>query len=329
MENQKGMDTSGNWYKGNLHSHTNLTDAVLTPEIDCKSYRMKGYSFLCISDHDLYTDFRSEYSTEDFIVLPGIEYSAVLYSEDGRHRYKMHHMNGILGTSVMQRNAELPPFKHLEKVKPLEFYGSWDGAEAAQQMADMMTRRGMLVTYNHPYWSRVTEEEFMDTKGLWAVEIYNYGTDVECNLGYDIIHWDRLLREGNYLCGFASDDNHNYPVCPDSFGGWIMVNADRLTHDSIIEAMLAGNYYSSSGPEIYGYGVRDNKVWIDCSPVEHVNFMIGNEICDGASVWGELHEDRLTDAEFQLKGHEDYVRIECVDRWGRTAWTNPMYDRIP
>lgn len=329
MENQKGMDTSGNWYKGNLHSHTNLTDAVLTPETDCKSYRMKGYSFLCISDHDLYTDFRSECNTEDFIVLPGMEYSAILYSGDGRHRYKMHHMNGILGTSQMQKNAELPPFRHLEKVKPLEFYGSWDGAGAAQQMADMMTRRGMLVTYNHPYWSRVTEEEFMDTKGLWAVEIYNYGTDVECNLGYDIIHWDRMLREGKRICGFASDDNHNYPICPDSFGGWIMVNADCLSHDSIVGAMLAGNYYSSSGPEIYGYGVRDNRVWIDCSPVEHVNFMIGNEICDGASVWGELHEDKLTHAEFQLKGHEDYVRIECVDRWGRTAWTNPMYDKIP
>lgn len=325
MKDQVGIKNMGHWYKGNLHSHTNLTDAVLTPKVDCEAYRKKGYSFLCISDHDLYTDFRAEYNEEDFIILPGLEASAILYSKDGKHRCKMHHMNGILGTEQMQKEAQNPIFKHLEKVGPLKYYGDWDGAAAAQELADMMRSRGMIVTYNHPYWSRVTENEFMYTEGLWAMEVYNYGTDVECNLGYDIIHWDQMLRSGKRICAFASDDNHNYPYCPDSFGGWVMVNAESLTHDNIIRALIEGNYYSSSGPEIYDYGVKNNKVYINCSAVEHINFMIGNEICDGATVWGTPRENSLTHAEMQLKGHESYVRIECVDRWGKTAWTNPLF----
>ncbi|MFQ9652829.1 MAG: hypothetical protein ACLRZZ_23900 [Enterocloster sp.] len=25
------------------------------------------------------------------------------------------------------------------------------------------------------------------------------------------------------------------------------------------------------------------------------------------------------------KGHETYIRVEAVDKYGRTAWTNPIY----
>ena len=46
------------WYKGNLHSHTTNSDGVWTPEQSAKNYRDAGYSFLCFSDHDLYTDYR-------------------------------------------------------------------------------------------------------------------------------------------------------------------------------------------------------------------------------------------------------------------------------
>jgi len=63
-----------------------------------------------------------------------------------------------------------------------------------------------------------------------------------------------------------------------------------------------------------------------------VNFIVGNEIGDGATIGcGQFqpgcrpHENTLTHAELPLKGREDYVRIECVDQWGATAWTNPLY----
>ena len=88
---------------------------------------------------------------------------------------------------------------------------------------------------------------------------------------------------------------------------------------------IDGNYYSSSGPEIYDWGVRDGKVWIDTSNVNHVNFVCGNIINDGTTVLGERFKDTLNHAEYALKGHETYIRVEAVDKYGRTAWTNPIY----
>ena len=59
------------WYKGNLHSHTTNSDGVWTPEQSAKNYRDAGYSFLCFSDHDLYTDYRRELGEKNFLIIPG------------------------------------------------------------------------------------------------------------------------------------------------------------------------------------------------------------------------------------------------------------------
>lgn len=38
-------------------------------------------------------------------------------------------------------------------------------------------------------------EDVVGLKDVWAVEIYNYGTVVECGEGYDSIFWDTMLRK--------------------------------------------------------------------------------------------------------------------------------------
>ena len=138
-------------------------------------------------------------------------------------------------------------------------------------------------------------------------------------------YWDRMLRMGRRVNAFASDDNHNEGLFEDSCGGWICVQAPDLNHDSIVQNFMEGNYYSSSGPEIYDWGVKDGKVWIDTSGVNHVNFVCGNIINDGTTVLGERFKDTLNHSEYTLKGHETYIRVEAVDKYGRTAWTNPIY----
>lgn len=42
---------NGRWYKGNLHTHTTLSDGRLTPEECVSLYKSKGYDFLSITDH--------------------------------------------------------------------------------------------------------------------------------------------------------------------------------------------------------------------------------------------------------------------------------------
>ena len=60
---------------------------------------------MCIRD-SIYTDYRSEFDSEDFIILPGLEASVNLFDESGKHRMKVHHIHGILGTSEMEEKAE-------------------------------------------------------------------------------------------------------------------------------------------------------------------------------------------------------------------------------
>lgn len=326
MKEYFGFKNCGNWYKGNLHSHTTISDGMLTPEQNVKLYQDHGYHFLCLSEHDIYTDHRAQFNQDNFIILPGIEASAILYREKGNNeRYRIHHLHGILGTEAIQAAAPAGIFTHMQYVPPKKFFGEWTGAQACQEINDLLLSHGCVTTYNHPIWSRVEEQEFIHTEGLSALEIFNFNTVQESNTGYDVVYWDRMLRMGKKINAFASDDNHNEGLFEDSCGGWICVQAPELSHDSIVQNFIDGNYYSSSGPAIFDWGIRDGRAWIDCSEVNRVNFIAGNIINDGTTVLGEPYKDSLCHAEYQLKGHETYVRVEVTDKYGRTAWTNPIY----
>lgn len=320
-----GYSKEGNWYKGNIHCHTTDSDGMLTPDEVVRLYKDAGYHFLAISDHNIFSDYRSRFDCEDFIILPAMEASAVLYRDENKKALlKVHHIHGILGNKQMQKEAEKGLFTHLQRYPEWEYFGNWDGAEVAQKLQDELVARGCLTIYNHPVWSRVREDEFIHTKGLTALEIYNYGTVNESATGYDALRWDVMLQNGSRIYATASDDNHNREV-EDSLGGYIVVNAEELSHEAMIQAILTGNYYSSSGPAIHDWGIKDGVAYVKCSPVSRVNFMAGNHVNAGLSVLSETGEDELTYAEFPLRGDEAYVRVECVDQYGKTAWSNPIF----
>ncbi len=165
-------------------------------------------------------------------------------------------------------------------------------------------------TYNHPIWSRVRESEFIYTKGIWALEIFNYDTVNESATGYDETYWDVMLREGIPMLGFASDDNHNEGLFDDSCGGYIVVKADRLDREEILKNMLAGNYYSSAGPEIYDWGIRDGIAYVDCSDVFRIDFIAGNDVNDGTSHVCKDYEETIRYGEYVLKGHDYHMHTE-------------------
>lgn len=325
-QNYEGFTKDGNWYKGNLHSHTTNSDGCLKPVEAVKLFREHGYHFLCLSEHDCYTDLRDQFNSEDFIILPGVEASANLYVQEGSNeRLKVHHIHGILGTEEMQKNAVKPLYQHKQILNVPKYYGSWDGAKAAQALSDELRAHGCVTTYNHPIWSRVRAEEFIYLEGAFALEIFNYNTVNESGTGYDVTHWDTMLRMGKKIFGFASDDNHNEGLFDDACGGYIVVKAQKLTHDAIIQAMLDGNYYSSAGPEIQEWGIKDGVAYVTCSEVNRVNFVCGNYINAGMTVMCDDIDETMTGAEYKLKGNESYLRIECVDKHGRTAWTNAVF----
>ncbi len=322
MVNMDGFSKVGNWYKGNLHSHTTNSDGNFTPEEAVKEFKKHGYAFLCISDHNLYTDYGEKLGEDDFLILPGVEAAAVLFDENNICK-KVHHMNGILGNSAMREKAG-KLYQHREAVGPFVYYGKWDGAKAASHMAAELHRRGCFITYNHPIWSRVDAEEFI-TEDFEILEIFNYNTQNESETGYDTTYWDIMLRNGRCVLADASDDNHNAGDFDDAFGGYIVVNAKALTHDDIVDAILSGNYYSSSGPEIYSWGIKDGKAYITCSASERINFIADGFVGAGTSFVAKSDRDLLQEAVFTLTGNENYIRAECRDLFGKKAWTNPIY----
>ena len=236
---------------------------------------------------------------------------------------KTHHIHGILGNEAMQRAAGDNVLHHGERLTPPVAVGDWDGLQAAQQLTDYLKSRGCFTTYNHPTWSRVEMADVVGLQGAWAVEVYNYGTEVECGEGYDTAFWNAMLQKGTQVGCFASDDNHNPAKFFDALGGWVCVKSEELTHEAIVNHLLAGDYYASSGPEITAWGVDGDEVYLTCSPAARINLIAGGLV--GGSETILEHESPLTHGLHTLHGGESWIRGEVIDHQGRRAWTNPIW----
>lgn len=124
------------------------------------------------------------------------------------------------------------------------------------------TRQAMLIHLNHPNFGwGVQAEDLAPVRGENFFEVYNGHPGVN-NSGKDERVsteriWDVILtrRISEYdlplMYGLATDDGHAYHKIPSRASepgrGWVMVLSDSLTPDSLIGAMEAGRFYSSSG----------------------------------------------------------------------------------
>ncbi|MBP8131478.1 MAG: histidinol-phosphatase [Candidatus Hydrogenedentes bacterium] len=122
----------------------------------------------------------------------------------------------------------------------------------------------MVAHVNHLNWSDgVTTEEMLAARRLRFFEIYNghpgvrqWGSPDRGMPGNDR-HWDvilslRMAAEPDFiLYAFATDDSHEYfewggdKVNPGR--GWIMVRAEQLDANSLIEAIERADFYASTG----------------------------------------------------------------------------------
>lgn len=120
-----------------------------------------------------------------------------------------------------------------------------------------------LVHLNHPNFGyAVTAEQLMKVVGENFFELYNGHPSVH-NRGdaahastermWDIINSFRLAElDLPLMYGLGTDDGHNYFETEAGKGaqpgrGWVVVLAAKLDPDSIVEALEAGQFYSSSG----------------------------------------------------------------------------------
>jgi len=297
-------DPSAVWLKGNIHSHSVFSDGKLTPLQMKNAYKSHGYDFLAVTDHDIYVDTR-ELSDESFTMIQGFELWSNASNDKDIHVHFLW-------------DDEIEGIRHGQYLHLPERTG-----KVATAFSYKMREKGAYVMLNHPHWSRLISSEVEDENPYHAVEIINYGTEwLECT-GNGIVFWTDMLYRGVKLWNGGSDDNHNdHPVdsmYSDSFGGFTVVKAMDRSPKAIIEAMKAGSFYTSTGPEIYDFYIEDGLIHVFCSP------------CERIYVCGEFrHHQRkigrhVTEFITPLKGPEKLIRAECMDAAGRSAYTNPIF----
>ena len=297
---RSAFSKEGKWFKGNIHAHTTVTDGTVTPEKQAEDYRAQGYDFLALTDHNVMPT-HAALNREDFLMLPGWERD-IPYGTT-----KCIHLVGLFP-------EDTPDDAYVKRER-----GNPD-TMSMQDLVDEMKREGQFVVLAHPVWSRMEPEEIRALHGFDAIEVFNTGTERLCHAGHAEVHWDMLLREGRPVLGVACDDTHGKTARSDRFAGWMMVNAPKLDRASILEALREGNYYSTMGPQLHDVSVEDGVVHVECSPCSEVHVIT-------YPPRGKAHyaqERPLTQVDYPLKGGERYVRVECTDVYGKTAWSNPI-----
>ena len=304
----------GTFYKANLHCHTVLSDGKLTPEQMRDEYKKRGYSIIAFTDHNRY-EWHRELDQEDFLSLAAMEINIDQFPvyEGAWPVEKVYHINFYDRHPESRKPEEIPALPE-RRYEDMEYINGYIAG---------LKEKGFLACYNHPYWSLQSYPDFAGLRGLWAMEIYNHGCELDGLYGFAPQAYDEMLRTVQRLCAVASDDNHNLedfdsPLC-DSFGGCVMIKAPQLTYEAVMEALEKGNFYHSCGPQIHEAYVCDNRLIVKTSPVEKIYVIQEGRDCykKAAPPGGSI-----TEAEFELTGHEGYIRVDIRDGKGFHAGTN-------
>lgn len=307
MKSLHPFSTTGRWYKGNLHCHSTQSDGKKNPLEVVQWYERHGYDFLSITDHNRVT-VPETLGESPILTIPGAEINC----QRGNVEY---HLIGI-GIDDMP----IAPFKD------------------PQETIDAINGAGGVSIIAHPYWHDLLTEDLLSLNGYSGIEIFNTNCWEEIQKGHSLSHWDSLIRRGPKIWGVASDDAHwKYP---DYGGGWIVLKAENLDRSSIIQSLILGNYYSSSGPEIYDMQIEGNSLHIACSPARSI-YVNGQYHFSPISknIWDSYKGDDgcseliipngkfepMTEVSFELDPRQEILRIEVVDIYGRSAWSNPYF----
>ncbi len=183
---------------------------------------------------------------------------------------------------------------------------------------------GFLVTLNHPVWSRQNYSDYMNYKGLAAVEMFNYGGITGGHLDYGHVTYDDILRSGQRLFLTAGDDYHNQDEIiplgehdmPHAYGAWTMINADKLEYGAIIDALMNRQCYTSMGPEIHAIWVEDGRLHVKCSPARSISITCGFR---RANMHVAKPGEPFTETSFEIREKDKYYRVSVCDFEGKTA----------
>lgn len=301
----------GKWYRGNLHTHTNVSDGGFSVDYAVIGYQhMAKHDFVVLTDHNYskmhlenavpFETLNEQYKEKNFTIIEGREESFAKH---------------ILGIGAKMVYGEDPIGKSQDEYT-LDDY---------QHLIDRIREEGGLVYMAHPHWRKFdywSADDIIALDGVNGLEIINGDRFAgPGNLATDV--WDEVLSRGKKIWAITNDDCHS----PATF--WVVWNTVRAKSNSkedIMDALKQGSNYCGNGAEFGRIEVQGDKLIVECSDrdifqtcVKIFRFIGKNGECLKMQCGMERY------AEYQAKGDELYVRVELILNNGMVAFTNPFY----
>jgi len=321
------------WYKGNTHTHTLASDGNAPASYVVKWYYNQGYNFIALTDHN-------KIINPDTVKLPGkLRKDFILIRGEEVSGGKSIHTTGLNVTGYVD-----PGDKTLAN------------AAILQNHVDSVLTHSGLPILNHPNFSKgIHASNISTTSKLHMLElfnghpgVYNWGKEGHAPVE---VKWDSLLTQGHRFFAVASDDAHHYdqfyPEKANPGRGWVMVKSTVLSPDSIVAAMVRGDFYASNGIILKTVEANQNNLTVEIDLVatkEQLKspYLTGNITTEGKSGFliefigsgGKvLKKTEGTSASYAVNGSEQYIRCRvsyCRKRAENKfeylyAWTQPVF----
>jgi hypothetical protein len=303
----------GRFWRGNLHTHSTRSDGRLSPSETAAWYRDNGYDFVALTDHFVR---RYRYPITDTTPFRTGAFTTLIGAEMHGPRTQVGNLWHLVAAGL-----------------PLDFAPPVPG-ETGPQLAARAAAGGAFVIVAHPAYYGLTVSDVESVGAAHALEIYNGASALAYEMGDSGHILDVLISRGRRIDACATDDAHfehpEYPDYPDHGLGWVNVRAQENDPVALVEALRAGHFYASEGPELLDVSIEQDEVVVSSSPVMKVI------VSGGAERYECRYGDGLTQTRVPLTSFHNggfevdpvrgrYIRITVVDARRRRAWTNPIW----
>jgi hypothetical protein len=296
--------SADHFQRGNLHTHSRLSDGSASIEEMVAWYRSHGYQFLAMSEHDR----RIDPGTLADLTGPGF---VLIAAEEVSDRWSRHplHVNGLCIDRDIESKRD---------------FDSPD--EGLRVMLRQIRAAGGTPLVNHPnfHGSLTADDIVHGASDRYLLEVWSGHPDVatDGDWGHPSAEaiWDDVLKHGGDAIPAAVDDAHGLPDDSGAPGqslpgkGWVATFGAETTPAAICAALARGQLYASNGPALSALSVEDDALHVTTADPQATVTFLGQ----GGAV---LAEARGPSAVYRLSGDESLVRARVTDGEGHHAWT--------
>ena len=289
--------------KGNLHTHTTLSDGGSSPEQTIAWYRSHGYQFLALTDHNQLSRPAHYASLQEpgFILISGEEIT-MTGSGHPVHVNALCTKTRIAGGSFASAAAALSNGIGLVRAQggiALVNHPNFDWALSAADVTDARDASLLEIASGHPYVHSAGDATHPSHEALW----------------------DIALSSGADFMGVGVDDEHHIDVSSDPPAtpgkAWVSTFGAATEANAICTALAQGELYASTGVELRRIEVRDRQYAVEPTQSGATVVFIGM----GGRELARLAAPNHGPAIYELRGDEGYVRARVELPDGHFAWT--------